>query len=99
MEELRRTPLTAWHERHGAKLVPFAGWLMPVQYEGIVAEHLHARLPAIVLDRAGDVEDRHVDALDHRGQHRTRMQVVLVAVDADREAVEPSGGEIDWRRA
>lgn len=33
MSELR-TPLTAWHEAHGAKMAPFAGWLMPIQYEG-----------------------------------------------------------------
>ena len=39
-ETLKRTPL---HERHvdaGARMVPFAGWDMPVQYEGIKAEHL-----------------------------------------------------------
>ena len=33
-----RTPLTAWHEAHGAKMAPFAGWLMPIQYEGIIVE-------------------------------------------------------------
>ena len=38
-----RTPLTGWHTAHGAKMAPFAGWLMPIQYEGIVVEHEHTR--------------------------------------------------------
>ncbi|MGH2873610.1 MAG: glycine cleavage system aminomethyltransferase GcvT [Solirubrobacteraceae bacterium] len=49
-ETLRRTPL---HERHlaaGARMVPFAGWEMPIQYEGIVAEHLTVRRAAGVFD-------------------------------------------------
>lgn len=33
MAELK-TPLTDWHVAHGAKMAPFAGWLMPIQYEG-----------------------------------------------------------------
>ena len=36
---LARTPLYDWHARHGAKLVDFAGWSMPIQYESIVVEH------------------------------------------------------------
>lgn len=45
-----RTPLTAWHEAHGARMAPFAGWLMPIQYEGILAEHLHTRQHAGLFD-------------------------------------------------
>ncbi|MBB6052550.1 glycine cleavage system aminomethyltransferase GcvT [Armatimonas rosea] len=37
-ENLRRTPLYETHLRSGARLVPFAGWEMPVQYTGVVAE-------------------------------------------------------------
>jgi aminomethyltransferase len=37
--ELLRTPLYAFHVRHGAHLVPFAGWEMPLYYSGILAEH------------------------------------------------------------
>ncbi|MBQ9406819.1 MAG: glycine cleavage system aminomethyltransferase GcvT [Desulfovibrio sp.] len=44
------TPLTAWHTAHGAKMAPFAGWLMPIQYEGILAEHLHTRAQAGLFD-------------------------------------------------
>ncbi|HEX4991970.1 MAG TPA: hypothetical protein VFV45_01955, partial [Rubrobacteraceae bacterium] len=38
-EAPRRTPLYDEHEALGARLVDFAGWEMPVQYEGIKAEH------------------------------------------------------------
>jgi glycine cleavage system T protein (aminomethyltransferase) len=41
--EYKKTPLYDEHVRLGAKIVPFAGWLMPVQYTGIVAEHQAVR--------------------------------------------------------
>lgn len=50
MSELRTTPLTEWHRANGAKLVPFAGFEMPVQYSGIMAEHKHTRTKAGVFD-------------------------------------------------
>ncbi len=43
MSELKETPLRNFHEQHGARMVPFSGWLMPVQYQGILAEHLAVR--------------------------------------------------------
>jgi aminomethyltransferase len=66
---LRRTPLYALHLRLGARMVPFAGYEMPVQYPGgIIAEHLHTRAAASLFDvshmgqiavrpRSGRVED------------------------------------------
>jgi len=45
-----RTPLHSWHARHGATLVPFGGWEMPLQYEGIVQEHLAVRQAAGLFD-------------------------------------------------
>ena len=40
----RRTVLHDWHAGHGARLVDFAGWDMPVQYKtGIIREHLAAK--------------------------------------------------------
>ena len=42
-EELKRTPLEPEHIRLGAKLAPFAGWLMPIEYEGALAEHRDVR--------------------------------------------------------
>ena len=46
-ESLKRTPLFDLHRELGAKIVPFAGYEMPVQYPaGIIAEHLHTRSAA-----------------------------------------------------
>ncbi|MBS0642637.1 MAG: glycine cleavage system aminomethyltransferase GcvT [Acetobacteraceae bacterium] len=58
---LRTTPLDAWHRRLGARMVPFAGYSMPVQYDlkdklaarcrgGVLAEHLHTRAQAGLFD-------------------------------------------------
>ena len=47
---LRRTPLYDRHVAAGARLVPFAGWEMPVQYEGVIAEHRAVRTDAGVFD-------------------------------------------------
>jgi glycine cleavage system T protein (aminomethyltransferase) len=44
------TPLTAWHKAAGAKMAPFAGWEMPIQYTGIIAEHTHCREQASIYD-------------------------------------------------
>ncbi len=47
---LRRTPLYETHKEAGAKLVPFAGWEMPVQYDGIKEEHIAVRTHAGIFD-------------------------------------------------
>ncbi len=66
---LKRTPLHAMHLRLGARMVPFAGYDMPLQYpSGIIKEHLHARSAAVLFDvshmgqialrpRSGRIED------------------------------------------
>jgi aminomethyltransferase len=62
---LRQTPLHALHVALGAKMVPFAGYEMPVQYPtGIIAEHLHTRAKAGLFDvsHMGQVTLRGVDA-------------------------------------
>jgi len=48
--ELDKLPLDAWHRSRGARMVPFAGYEMPVQYEGIIAEHLWTRENAGLFD-------------------------------------------------
>jgi aminomethyltransferase len=63
-ETLKRTPL---HERHvaaGAKLVPFAGWEMPVQYGGIRGEHMAVRERVGIFDvsHMGEIETSGPDA-------------------------------------
>ena len=47
---LKRTPLYAKHLEAGARMVPFSGWEMPVQYTGIIDEHLHTRGKAGLFD-------------------------------------------------
>ncbi|HTX31669.1 MAG TPA: glycine cleavage system aminomethyltransferase GcvT [Solirubrobacteraceae bacterium] len=61
---LRRTPLYDRHAAAGARLVPFAGWEMPVQYEGIRQEHVNVRRGAGVFDvsHMGQIETRGPDA-------------------------------------
>jgi aminomethyltransferase len=55
---VKRTPLYDLHVEAGAKLVPFAGWEMPVQYEGIKEEHLAVRESCGVFDvsHMGEIE-------------------------------------------
>ena len=65
MVQALETPLTARHREAGAKLVDFAGWEMPVQYEGIQAEHRAVRTRAGLFDvsHMGEVESRGPEAL------------------------------------
>lgn len=51
MEELRKTPLYDRHVRLGGKMVPFAGYLLPVQYPaGVIAEHMAVRRSCGLFD-------------------------------------------------
>jgi aminomethyltransferase len=47
---LKTVPLDAWHRALGARMVEFAGYAMPVQYQGVLAEHLHCRAQAALFD-------------------------------------------------
>ncbi len=50
MEDFKRTPLNENHKALGAKMVPFGGWEMPVQYTGIITEHTSTRTNAGLFD-------------------------------------------------
>ena len=50
MAELRKTPLNAVHRESGARMVPFGGWDMPVEYSGLMAEHAAVRTAAGLFD-------------------------------------------------
>jgi aminomethyltransferase len=58
--ELRFSPLDAKHRKLGAKMVPFGGWEMPLQYTGVLEEHRACREHAVVFDvsHLGTVEFR-----------------------------------------
>jgi aminomethyltransferase len=65
-QEMKRTPLYAAHRRAGAKMVEFAGWEMPVQYRGVIDEHLAVRSLAGLFDvsHMGEIEVRGAGALE-----------------------------------
>jgi len=63
-------PLDAWHRAQGGRMVEFAGYMMPVQYEGIMAEHLWTRESAGLFD------------VSHMGQLLISGEDVEAAVEA-----------------
>jgi aminomethyltransferase len=67
-EQLKRTPLDAWHRAHGARMVPFVGWDMPVEYSGVGNEHLAVRTRAGLFD------------VSHMGQIEIAGPAALAAV-------------------
>jgi aminomethyltransferase len=75
---LRQSPLRAQHEAAGARLVPFAGWEMPVQYEGIRAEHTAVRT------RAGMFDVSHMGQIETRGPDAERFLQRLLSNDLRR---------------
>jgi aminomethyltransferase len=79
--DLRRTPLYADHVALGARIVPFAGWEMPVQYTGIVDEHQAVRTAAGVFDVS------HMGELVLRGPYAGHVVDYLVTNDAKALAV------------
>ena len=69
-ENLKQTPLDALHRELGAKMVPFAGYAMPVQFQGgIIAEHLHTRENASLFD------------VSHMGQARLKGNDAAAALE------------------
>jgi aminomethyltransferase len=91
-EEPQLLPLDAWHRAHGGRMVPFAGYIMPVQYEGIMAEHLWVRESAGLFDVShmgqlvltGEGVDRALEAVlpgDIQGLGMNRMRYSLLLND------------------
>jgi aminomethyltransferase len=78
MADLRRTPLHAEHVRLGGRLVPFAGFEMPVQYSGITAEHTAVR------ERAGLFDVSHMGELWFSGSRAAEVVDGLVTNDIGR---------------
>jgi len=62
---LKKTPLNARHRAHGARMVEFGGWDMPVEYSGIIAEHMAVRTAVGLFDvsHMGQIELAGADAL------------------------------------
>ena len=99
MDDLRRTPLHDLHASLGAKMVPFAGWDMPVQYPmGVLNEHLHTRAAAGLFDVS------HMGQVSLRGEGAARALETLVPADIEGLApgrqryglfTDPEGGILD----
>jgi len=95
---LRHTPLFDVHRAAGARLVEFAGWEMPVQYQGILAEH------AMVRERAGIFDVSHMGQVEVRGAGALAALQWVTANDVSRLAdgfaqysllLTPGGGIVD----
>jgi aminomethyltransferase len=79
-QTLQRTPL---HDRHvalGARMVPFAGWEMPVQYQGVIQEHRAVRTDAGVFDVS------HMGEIEVEGPQALPLLQSLLSNDLDRIA-------------
>lgn len=79
-----RTPLYDWHVAHGAKMVDFGGWDMPVQYHSILKEH------EAVRQRAGLFDVSHMGVLELRGPQSLGALQHLVPNDLAR--LQPGQG-------
>lgn len=98
MTEVRRTPLYNVHVAAGAKMVEFGGWLMPIQYEGILKEHQAVRSAAGLFDVS------HMGEIRISGQGARDFLQKLVTNDVSRlkpgcalysPMCNPQGGTID----
>jgi aminomethyltransferase len=78
---LMRTPLYDRHVALGARLVPFAGWEMPVQYEGVIQEHRAVRTAAGVFDVS------HMGEIEVEGPRVQELLQRLLSNDLDK--IEP----------
>jgi aminomethyltransferase len=97
-DTLKRTPLHDRHAAAGARLVPFAGWEMPVQYAGIRQEHTAVRERAGVFDvsHMGEVETTGPGSQDFL-QHLLSNDVSKIAADGAQYSVlcREDGGVLD----
>lgn len=98
MENLKKTPLFEVYEKYGGKIIDFAGWALPVQYEGITQEHETVRNMAGLFDvsHMGEVEVKGKDALAFVNHIITNDASVLV----DNQVLytpmcNPEGGVVD----
>jgi aminomethyltransferase len=78
MQTLQKTPLHGRHVDLGARLVPFAGWEMPVQYDGVIAEHKAVRTDCGVFDVS------HMGELEVEGPRAGELLQGLLSNDLDR---------------
>ena len=97
-ETMKQTPLNAVHKALGARMVPFGGWEMPVQYAGVIEEHQAVR------ERAGLFDVSHMGEIEVRGAEALALVQRLTTNDASRlvdgqvqysALCYPDGGVVD----
>ena len=81
-ESLKRTPLYPIHKQLGARLIEFGGWEMPVQYSGIIDEHLTVRSNMGIFDLS------HMGEIEIRGDGALPLIQKLITNDAERNLVD-----------
>ena len=95
---MKQTPLNAVHKALGARMVPFGGWEMPVQYAGVLEEHQAVR------ERAGLFDVSHMGEIEVRGANALTLVQKLTTNDASRlvdgqiqysALCYPDGGVVD----
>jgi aminomethyltransferase len=83
---LKRTPLFERHQAAGAKLVDFAGWEMPVQYDGVRQEHIAVR------DGCGIFDVSHMGEIETSGPQALELLQLLLSNDASAMAITGGAG-------
>ncbi len=97
-DTMQQTPLNAAHKALGARMVPFGGWEMPVQYAGVIEEHLAVRGKAGLFDvsHMGEIEVRGSEALALVQRLTTNDAARLVDGQVQYSALcYPDGGVVD----
>ncbi|AEG61489.1 glycine cleavage system aminomethyltransferase GcvT [Desulforamulus ruminis] len=98
MADMKVTPLYNVHQRAGAKMVEFGGWLMPIQYEGILKEHQAVRTAAGLFDVS------HMGEIEITGQEAASFIQRMITNDLTRLSpggalytpmCHPGGGTVD----
>ena len=95
---MQQTPLNAVHKALGARMVPFGGWEMPVQYAGVIEEHQAVREQAGLFDvsHMGEIEVRGPEALALVQRLTTNDAAQLVDGQVQYSALcYPDGGVVD----
>ena len=95
---MKKTPLNPLHHQLGARMVEFGGWEMPVQYAGVIAEHLAVRTAAGLFDvsHMGEVEVSGPGAFDFLQYATTNDLAKLVDGQVQYTALcYPDGGVVD----
>lgn len=100
LDNLKKTPLNQFHKSSGARMVPFGGWEMPVQYTSIINEHITTRTKAGLFDvsHMGEIfvegkKDKVLSFLEHLTPNRIdKMQDGQVQYNA---ILNQNGGLVD----